>query len=272
MSKKNSSVINEVSVVASTPKPTEKKSKKSKKTTSAEVVSTPVPPPAPQAPVEVEQPEAPKKNKKNKKVSTTTKVEQSEETTTPIPTEENGEGEGEGGGEEGAPKAKLVRVAPTKETLLSNVDELIASIDTDITIIRDKTQKKNVGIKKLKSYRKDLKTLKNIILRVVKQKVKRVKSEAHKSTSGFQKPVQISEEMATFIRVDPKQLVSRVAVTKAICDYVREFKLQNPENRRLINADEKLATLLRYDRERDGDLTFPLLQRYMKTHFPTQAA
>jgi len=57
-------------------------------------------------------------------------------------------------------------------------------------------------------------------------------------------------------------------VTKYICNYVKELDLQNPEDRRQILADKKLAKLLDYDREKDGEaLTYFYLQKKIQPHF-----
>ena len=81
------------------------------------------------------------------------------------------------------------------------------------------------------------------------------------------KPVKISSEMASFTNWDPNQLYSRNVVTKFLCDYVRDNNLQNPEDRRQILCDDKLSTLLKYDRENSSPLTYPGIQKYMQHHF-----
>jgi upstream activation factor subunit UAF30 len=82
------------------------------------------------------------------------------------------------------------------------------------------------------------------------------------------KPVRISNEMAQFTTWDQSQLYSRNVVTKFICDYVRDNKLQNPEDRRQILCDEKLASLLKFDRQNSSSpLTYPGIQKYMQHHF-----
>jgi len=58
--------------------------------------------------------------------------------------------------------------------------------------------------------------------------------------------------------------VSRVDVTKAICNYVKEKNLQNPADRRQFTPDEKLATLLGVKEV----ITYYTLQKHIQKHFP----
>ena len=54
-------------------------------------------------------------------------------------------------------------------------------------------------------------------------------------------------------------------VTREINNYIRTYNLQDPENGRHINPDEKLAALLKIP---DGEnLTYFNLQKYMSPHF-----
>ena len=78
------------------------------------------------------------------------------------------------------------------------------------------------------------------------------------------KSVKISGDMAKFCNFKADQLVSRVDVTKAICNYVKEKNLQNPADRRQFTPDEKLATLLGVKEV----ITYYTLQKHIQKHFP----
>lgn len=82
--------------------------------------------------------------------------------------------------------------------------------------------------------------------------------------SGLQKPVMISEEMCKFCKWPLDEKHSRVDVTKAICDYIKEKDLQNPENRREIMVDKTLKRLLKY---KDDKITYPHIQKHINSHF-----
>ncbi|MGB1581773.1 MAG: SWIB/MDM2 domain-containing protein [Nevskiales bacterium] len=60
---------------------------------------------------------------------------------------------------------------------------------------------------------------------------------ARKPNAAFMKPMNISPELAAVIGGDPKP---RTEVTKAIWAYIKSNNLQDPANKRNINADDKL--------------------------------
>lgn len=88
-----------------------------------------------------------------------------------------------------------------------------------------------------------------------------------KKLSGFAKPTQISEELATFLKIDKDKLIARTQVTKLINVYVKENNLQNPENKREIIMNDALRKLI--DIPDDVKLSFFNLQKYIKHHYPT---
>lgn len=166
---------------------------------------------------------------------------------------------------EHTPTPKKKRHVPTKESVAEEFDDLIALIDEEIARLRE-SQGKAKGVKFLRSVGKRVKTLRGHTTRVMKQKQKT--NRKNNTNSGFLKPVQISKEMAKFTGWNSEELRSRVDVTKYICDYIKKNDLQNPEDRRQILADKKLAKLLDYDSNKDDKpLTYYRIQTYMKKHF-----
>ena len=63
--------------------------------------------------------------------------------------------------------------------------------------------------------------------------------------SAFQKPLQPSEALAAVIGSAP---LARGEMVSKIWDYIRWHKLQNPENRREILADDKLRKVFGKDK------------------------
>jgi upstream activation factor subunit UAF30 len=59
-----------------------------------------------------------------------------------------------------------------------------------------------------------------------------------KTNSAFMKPMKPSEHLAKIVGTDP---LPRSEVTKKIWAHIKKNKLQNPENKSEIIADEKLA-------------------------------
>ncbi len=58
-----------------------------------------------------------------------------------------------------------------------------------------------------------------------------------KPNQGLMKPVQPSPELAAIVGKNP---MPRTEITKKIWDYIKSNNLQDPENKRMINADGKL--------------------------------
>lgn len=156
------------------------------------------------------------------------------------------------------------RTAPTRESVLAEFDELVQSLETEITALRDSTDK-NKGVKFLKTVAKRVKTIQANTARVMKQKQP---STRKNNNSGFLKPVKLSKEMSAFTGMPADGQHSRVDVTKYICGYIKDHNLQNPQDRRQIIADAKLSKLLSYDAKKDEKpLTYYRIQSLLKPHF-----
>lgn len=85
--------------------------------------------------------------------------------------------------------------------------------------------------------------------------------------SGFNIQMVLSDKMAMFMGVTQ---ASHVECTKAFNVYVKEHKLQNPANTRIINPDAKLTILLGPFDEKEG-LTYFNLQKYLSKHMLKRA-
>ena len=83
--------------------------------------------------------------------------------------------------------------------------------------------------------------------------------------SGFARPTEISDNLAKFLGEKKGTLLARTDVTKRITCYIKDHSLQNPENKRQIQADAPLRKLLGLNTQ--DVLTFFNLQKYMKVHF-----
>ena len=151
-----------------------------------------------------------------------------------------------------------------------NFNQLISEVDTlyelvDKYILEHKDVKNNDMSKFLKNLEKGLKKVKIHV-----QKLGKNKNSSSTNTnvqSGFQKPVRISDTVASFTGWDVSQPRARVEVTNFVCEYIKEHKLQSPTDRRNILADEKLAGLLDYNQERDGNLTYATIQKLLAKHY-----
>ncbi len=63
-------------------------------------------------------------------------------------------------------------------------------------------------------------------------------STKNQKNSAFMKPVQPSEALAEVIG---REAIPRTEVMKKLWDYIKKHKLQDPNNKRNINPDQKLA-------------------------------
>ncbi len=153
----------------------------------------------------------------------------------------------------------------TKETVQQDFDSLEALVQNAITTLSAEGKPKFNALRFARSVAKNLKALRADVNRVAK--VKRT-DKARPANSGFMKPVKISKDLAKFTGWDDAQLRSRVDVTKYICSYIKEHNLQDTQDRRKIIPDNKLTSLLGYDRKKEGkDLTYYYLQTKLQPHF-----
>jgi chromatin remodeling complex protein RSC6 len=169
---------------------------------------------------------------------------------------------------------KKKRIA-TRESVLNSFDSICQSIIDEITNSKEDKNVNGKSLKFLRNINKNLGSLKKDAGKLIRQKRKNMNAEAddackdvnvNKMSSGFLKPVPISNAMAQFTGWSPTELKSRVEVTKFLCSYIKEHDLQNPEDRRQILADGKLAKLLDYTK--GTPLTYFDMQSHLKKHFP----
>lgn len=88
---------------------------------------------------------------------------------------------------------------------------------------------------------------------------------ARQSPGGFVQPRPISNELCYFLGLPNGSLVARTDVSRSIDDYIRNHRLVDRTNGRVIHPDRTLRELLRIP---EGDqLTFFNLQRHIGPHF-----
>ena len=259
----SSSVVSEQQETASVPvaEKTKKASKKKSQTKSSPVVESTESTETTSSTEEVRESSSEKPKKRaSKKKTNSLETETSSETSgvSPVTSAETSE----------VPE-KRVRKMVNQETLKADVEHLKQQVESEIQRLRT-DQQKNKGVKFLKVVNKHLKTLAGDLNRVLKSKTKTTRNK--NTSSGFMKPVKISSEMALFTNWDHSLLYSRVDVTKFLCSYIKSNSLQNPEDRRQILCDEKLASLLKVDTSSETPLTYPGLQQHIQQHFITDVS
>jgi len=89
--------------------------------------------------------------------------------------------------------------------------------------------------------------------------------EARRANNAFLKLRPITDELASFMGLSPKSQRSQTDVTKFISTYVKTHSCFDPNFKRRIIPDAKLAKLLRV---KDGqEVTYLNLQSFLKVHF-----
>jgi upstream activation factor subunit UAF30 len=111
-----------------------------------------------------------------------------------------------------------------------------------------------------KSFSRQLKTAQK-----AKPKGKRQPQSGNRQPSGFMKLTKISDELAKFLGKDKGSEMCRTEVTQAMDRYIKQHKLQDPENGRKIIPDEKMQKLLKL--AKGQELTYFNLQKFMAVHF-----
>jgi upstream activation factor subunit UAF30 len=162
-------------------------------------------------------------------------------------------------------KEEVKRGPATKESVTQDVLDLIASLSTAKV---GELENMKQSVKLLRSTASKLKHLRNDLTRVLKKTVRSTvpKDKSKMSNSGLMKPVVISKDLATFMKVPIDSLHSRVSVTNAICTYIKEHNLQNPSNKREINPDAELARILNF-KAGGSPLTYFYIQQLIQPHF-----
>ncbi len=163
--------------------------------------------------------------------------------------------------------------APTPAPVVAAVEPIANEVVEEASPVSKKLNEFGAKLQQIgsifSSMKGDFKTLEKLVTRELKaaQKAtaKRAKRAGNRQPSGFVKPTRISDELARFLGKSVGTEMARTEVSKEINEYIRTHKLQNKDNGRIIEADAKLSTLLKL--QKDDELSYFNLQRYMKSHF-----
>lgn len=108
--------------------------------------------------------------------------------------------------------------------------------------------------------------------RNVKKNIKRLEKEGKKNknkgnrkASGFAVPTKISKDLCKFMGVKEGTQLARTEVTKYIIQYIKDNKLPDETNKKIIKPNNKLKSLLKL--EKNDEVTYFNLQKYMNKHF-----
>jgi chromatin remodeling complex protein RSC6 len=173
--------------------------------------------------------------------------------------------------EEDEKKTRTRRVV-SKETLISSIQELNTQIESELSKQKENKDKHVFGNRFVRRVHKALRIIESDAKKVLKMKTS---TRRVSSTSGFMKPIMISEEMAKFTGLDKNGAYPRPTITKFVCEYIKSNNLQNPSDKREFRVDSSLQKLLKYNpasppKDEQGNpipMTYFRLQKYMQHHF-----
>ena len=142
----------------------------------------------------------------------------------------------------------------------TTLDEDLKSVTAYLTTVRETVVSLLAHVKRLdKRVHREIKDA-----RKRKRRVKLEEGEEAKPRvlSIFERPVQVTDELCTFLKLAKGTLISRSQVTKLVNNYVKEHNLKEKHS---ITPDAPLKKLLALP---DGDLlTYFNLQKYLNRHY-----
>jgi chromatin remodeling complex protein RSC6 len=176
------------------------------------------------------------------------------------------------------PEPVTVEVAPATvvtETVTMETKDTVTTPETEESnteILFNKLLTQFMDVQSvMKTLFMNLKVLQKEVLRERKESMKRdSKRKKSKNAGGPKKPSgittasSITPVLSNFLNLSENEMIARTQVTSLIIAYIKANNLQNPENKKQIIPDAKLATVL----ESGSDVvTFFNLQTYLKKHF-----
>lgn len=99
----------------------------------------------------------------------------------------------------------------------------------------------------------------------LKKEVVKTKNKGNRQPSGFAKPSKVTKELCEFMNKEEGSEIARTEVTRALVAYIKENKLENKTNSKIISPDNKLKDLLGLDDSQE--LTYFNIQKFMNKHF-----
>lgn len=136
------------------------------------------------------------------------------------------------------------------------------SLITQLNAVKSNISGIQQNIKQLeKTVKKQIKGL--------KKEVTKTKNKGNRQPSGFAKPSKVTKELCEFMNKAEGSEIARTEVTRALVAYIKENKLENTSNSKIISPDNKLKILLGlHDNQ---ELTYFNIQKYMNKHFVKNA-
>lgn len=155
----------------------------------------------------------------------------------------------------------VVEVQPSKEVVTEVEVDRYASILDKLQSFASELKEVIATVKVLQKEHTKLKNQKS------GRKAKAVAKDGEKrAPSGFAKPTLLSDELCEFLGQPKGTSLARTEVTRIINKYVKDQNLQDENDKRQINPDAKLKSILS-TKGPDDKVTYFNLQSFIKHHF-----
>ena len=106
-------------------------------------------------------------------------------------------------------------------------------------------------------------------MKQLEREAEKNKSKANRKASGFAVPTKISKDLCKFMGKPEGSEMARTEVTKYIIQYIKNNKLPDKKNKKVIKPYSAHKSLL--DLKPEDEVTYFNLQKYMNKHFVTNA-
>jgi upstream activation factor subunit UAF30 len=119
----------------------------------------------------------------------------------------------------------------------------------------------------LAALRAEIKALTKIVrkIRSTQEDPTGEKAKTRAANNGFNRTLEISPNLRTFLKLSDEEAVSRSEVTRRINQYITSAGLKHPDNGRMIILDDALRDLLQPP---EGvQVTFLNIQKYLSPHY-----
>jgi hypothetical protein len=124
----------------------------------------------------------------------------------------------------------------------------------------------NINDPKLKKmFKVPMKNLEKLVEDFSKESNKKI---VKTKLTGFDIPNPVTDETCEFLNMPIGSKITWGQLTVVVSEYIKENSLQNQNAKLYINPDYKLASIIKYDPEIDGLLTYRNLQRKLRNCFP----
>ena len=144
----------------------------------------------------------------------------------------------------------------------SNIENETDSFQQLLVCVKGIKEQLSVMTKMIKDVEKKC----NKKIRTLEKECKKSKNKGNKQPSGFANPTNVSKKLCEFMHKPLDTKMARTDVTKYIIQYIKNNKLEDPTNAKIIKPDNALSSL--FDIKNDGEvLTYFNMQRHMNKHF-----